>query len=328
MVRFEFTLDDLARTRFAISPMWELISGLRRLRDPASAAPHLPWVREALPIARELDLETVFALTPPRGYMPDFISPPPTTPVARVEDELEKIRATPLEHIAGDIRRLYGAAAPECVTALLDEDSGAMDDLVDVLREFWDRALAPHWPRVRATLEADLQYRAHRLTSGGPEALFADLHPSIVFADSALEVHEQCSIDRGLQGQGLILVPSAFHWQRVSSIGDPPWHPTILYPARGVALLWEPGEPAPDALAAVLGRRRAELLAMLTAPASTTDLAARLGASPGGISMHLTALRDAGLVSSARSGRAVLYTRTPAADSLFPPSQTGVLVPN
>jgi len=38
--------------------------------------------------------------------------------------------------------------------------------------------------------------------------------------------------------------------------------------------------------------------------------------TPGGASQHLTALRDAGLVTSARHGRSVLYARSPLADQL------------
>jgi DNA-binding transcriptional ArsR family regulator len=111
-------------------------------------------------------------------------------------------------------------------------------------------------------------------------------------------------------------VPSAFGWERPFSITDAPWQPTLIYPARGVAMLWEPGEPAPDGVAALVGRTRAELLAALDAPRSTTELAACLGVSPGGASQHLSVLRAAGLVTGRREGRSVLYVRTPLADSL------------
>jgi DNA-binding transcriptional ArsR family regulator len=97
----------------------------------------------------------------------------------------------------------------------------------------------------------------------------------------------------------------------------PPWQPTVFYPARGISMLWESdGEPSPAALAGVVGATRARLLALLGAPRSTTELAERLEQHAGGISQHLTALRAAGLVSSSRHGRAVLYVRTPLADRL------------
>src|SRR4051812_5005243 len=99
MLTYVFTVDDLARTRFAISPMFELVSGLRNLRDPGRAAMHVPWIRTALPIAYELGLEPWLSLLPPRGYVPDFITPPPSTPLATFEEELELVRSTPVAQI-------------------------------------------------------------------------------------------------------------------------------------------------------------------------------------------------------------------------------------
>src|SRR5690606_4387762 len=131
--------------------------------------------------------------------------------------------------------------------------------------------------------------------------------------------HGSVADERHLDGRGLVLVPSVFVWPLVASKTDEPWQPTVRYPARGVGTLWERGTPAaPEALAAVLGRSRARLLAALAAPASTTELSRRMGMSPGGVSEHLSALRNAGLVTAARVGRSVLYVRTTLGDELMP----------
>jgi len=45
VVRFVFTVEDLARMRFAVSPMWEAVHSLSALRDPSTAALHVPWLR-------------------------------------------------------------------------------------------------------------------------------------------------------------------------------------------------------------------------------------------------------------------------------------------
>ena len=99
---------------------------------------------------------------------------------------------------------------------------------------------------------------------------------------------------------------------------DPPWPPTLIYPARGVSALWEqPGRAGPgSALHRLLGTSRAAILLALEDPASTTQLAGTLGQSLGGIGDHLAVLREAGLVARARSGRSVLYRRTPVGDAL------------
>ena len=68
--------------------MWELVGSIRALQDPSTAALHLPWVVELRRRLPELDLAELVALAPARGYVPDFLSPPPTTPLATFEDEI------------------------------------------------------------------------------------------------------------------------------------------------------------------------------------------------------------------------------------------------
>jgi DNA-binding transcriptional ArsR family regulator len=320
MVIFEFGLQDLARTRFAISPMYELVAGLRAIREPDQAALHLPWIREAIPIAAGIDLATAFTLIPTvPGYLPDFLTPPPSTPVASFEDELELVRTTPAAQVRNDVEWLLdGRKPPASVMPLLERPRHALNRLAASLEEFWRLALEPHWPRIQALLEADLAYRSQRLTQGGPALLFTDLNPAVRWAGNRIEVDQAHEATVPLRDQGLLLVPSAFRWEKVSSITEQPWQPTLLYPARGIGLLWEPGAPEPgEGLASVLGQTRAALLTSLDAPASTTQLAARLEISPGGVSQHLAALREAGLVAGQRQGRSVLYARTELADRML-----------
>ncbi|MET0127081.1 MAG: metalloregulator ArsR/SmtB family transcription factor [Solirubrobacterales bacterium] len=159
-------------------------------------------------------------------------------------------------------------------------------------------------------------YRSRLLSEGGVERLFGDLHPDVGWVDGGLEIRMECNRRLALDGRGLVLVPSAFACHRTSAITEEPWQPTLIYPARGVGLLWESASAPSGALAKVVGRSRAQLLADLDAPRSTTDLAERLGMTAGGVSQHLSALRDSGLVSARRHGRQVLYCRSEIADEL------------
>ena len=104
-----------------------------------------------------------------------------------------------------------------------------------------------------------------------------------------------------------MLVPSAF-WQGIGPIVLGDRQPTLLYPARGVELMWQIERARSGALAGVLGATRARLLAELEQPVTTTELARRLGLAAPGLSQHLQRLRDAGLT---RDGREVRYQRTP-----------------
>ena len=84
----------MARTRFAVSAMWELTHSLQALRDPSRAAIHLPWLRGLSGKLGDLDLKPIVALIPPRGYTPDFLTPPPEGPLGEIEDELAAVAAT------------------------------------------------------------------------------------------------------------------------------------------------------------------------------------------------------------------------------------------
>ena len=97
MIRVHFTPEDLAEIRFAFSPTWELVmSAMKALKNPAKHALHLPWVQEARTAIDGRDLGILFALTSGTHYVPDFVTPPPTTPFPELEEELELVAGTPL----------------------------------------------------------------------------------------------------------------------------------------------------------------------------------------------------------------------------------------
>lgn len=318
MVRFVFSVDDLARTRFAISPMWEMVRSLLALRDPSAAALHLPFLRSLSGRLGGIELEPVVALIPPSGYFPDFLTPPPGGPLGEIETDLATLRRTPTAQLRHNMR-LFRSQHPRqrrVIAAWEAEPRRELRRAADALEAYWDRALAPVWPRVREFLEADLAYRAKRLTEAGPRALFSELHPNVTWEDDHLDVVvPRHTATHHLAGRGLLLMPSAFA-QRPATRDEEPWQLTLAYPARGIATLWEDGPQAPDGLARLLGTTRAALLAALGAPRSTTDVARRLSVSPATASHHLKVLHGAGLVTSRRDGREVLYVRTPLGDAL------------
>jgi DNA-binding transcriptional ArsR family regulator len=72
----------------------------------------------------------------------------------------------------------------------------------------------------------------------------------------------------------------------------------------------------PGALGALIGPVRARILVLLAEPRSTSQLVAVTGYTLGTVGGHLKVLLDAGLAQRRRSGRSVLYYRTPAGDQL------------
>jgi DNA-binding transcriptional ArsR family regulator len=322
MVRFVFSVEDLARTRFAISPMLELVQSLVALRNPAHAALHVPWLRSLSGRLDGLPLERAVVLLPPRGYNPDFLTPPPSGPLGSVEDDLAALRATRVAQLRDEMQ-LFASQHPkanETVERWVAHPRREVRRLADLLEAYWERAVKPVWPRVRAFLDADIAHRSRRLAEGGPAALFADLADGVTWGDRHVDVavpRHEATIALG--GRGLLLMPTAFSAVRPLVIDRAPWQPTLIYPARGIATLWEDAAPAPEGLARLLGATRAAVLADLAAPRSTQELARRLSISPAAASHHLHALRDAGLATSRREQRWVLYVRTPLGDSLAGP---------
>jgi DNA-binding transcriptional ArsR family regulator len=120
-----------------------------------------------------------------------------------------------------------------------------------------------------------------------------------------------------LDERGLLLMPSAYISPVAATIVDPPWQPTIVYPARGIAELWQHPAAPPEALARLLGATRALVLTTIDRPLSTSTLAALTELSPAGVSRHVIALRDAGLLTAARRGHEVRYGLTPLGRSLL-----------
>ncbi|GIL30156.1 transcriptional regulator [Actinocatenispora comari] len=318
-LRIRFGADDLARCRFALSPLCETHEAVRTLRRARRHAYHLPWLRRARDAARGLDLTELSLLMPDPGYTPDFLGPPPTTPyttVASFADELDRLARTDVELARSELRRSLdstpGAEESAAGRRLLADPAAAVRRLAVVTEQAWHALVAPDWPRIRTLLEADIAYRARRLAVGGLRALFADLHPRLRFADDTLTVLTADGTPRRqeLAGRGLLLMPSVFCWPEPIGGFAPPWQPTVIYPARGIDGLWRPGPAAPAALARLLGPNRAAVLAALTEPATTTALAERLRLAVSSVSAHLAILRDAGLVTAHRAGRHVRYQRT------------------
>ncbi|MCX5194314.1 winged helix-turn-helix domain-containing protein [Streptomyces sp. NBC_00249] len=315
---FRFGEGDLLRCRFALSPRWETQEAVRVLMRPHRQAYHLPWLSRIRSAAAGLDLRPLWLLMPRRGHHPDLLSPPPTGPGVTFEEELARVRAADPEAAREDLRRSLactpGALESELGRRMLADPGRAVRELADLTEAAWRALVAPHWPRLRALLEADVLFHSRRLAAGGLEALFDGLHPDLRWhgESSTLSVEGPARHARHLGGQGLLLMPSAFVWPEVVGGYDPPWQPTLVYPARGIGALWTASEgPAPRALAGLMGRARAEVLCALHEPASTTALARRLGLAPSTVSAHLKALRAAGLLVTARYGRQVLYERTP-----------------
>jgi DNA-binding transcriptional ArsR family regulator len=305
MIEFVLGESDLVDVRFAVSPLNELTLSLRVLKDPAKYPLHLPWVRGI----RDVDAEVLLALSTTRGWTPDFLSPRPLTPFTRIEDEFAALREIPVRTMRRDHRALFGDVPPVL------RDRGRV---LGALEHYWHAALAPRWDRMRAVLEADIAHRGRDMAQHGLAAMFSGISDRIAFSAPVVQVRIAGARPRRVEaaGQGLTLVPSVFA-RRTAVPVDPGAPPLLIYAARGAGTVWERGRSrGPAALAGVLGQVRADLLAELEQPRSSTDIARRTGVTTSAVNQHLRALRDAGLLASQRHGRSVVYARTELGDAL------------
>ena len=329
-INIHLSSDDLAETRFAFSPIWELgMSLYKPMRDPSKHALHLPWVQEAIASIAGRDLDVLFAMVPPPGlpalvhpYIPDFLTPAPATPFPQFEEELEQVSRTDPARISVELANmvgsLEGAPVPPLTQEIQRDPAPFVGKLVEQMREYWKLAIEPHWPRIRALHEADVTYRARQLALGGAELLFADLHPSLSLAGDALVIDKLMCDDVDPGGRGLVLIPAVFDWPGIALLLGDDLQPALSYSPRGIAELWdEPEDARGGAMDDLIGGTRADLLRVLTVPMTTSELAHRLHLTPAAVSQQLGVLRRAGVVDARRQGREVYSELTASGRGLL-----------
>jgi DNA-binding transcriptional ArsR family regulator len=306
--------DELLAVRFACSPIWETLAAVRTFIDERARAYHEPWHELVRERRAGLDLSTLLTVEPLRGSVPDFMSPPPGVPWPSLRGQLAEVRRTPPEQVERDLQACRAGVSDTChrrrLDAMLADPTAARDLLADRIQEAWSVLVAPFWMRIRALLARDIEERSRTLAERGLRETLHGLEPRIRWTSRGLEIRNRHSETVNVGERGIVLMPSAFMWPHVAAVVDEPWQPTIIYPARGVAELWQATAQPSEALARLLGRTRARVLTLLEHPMSTLAVAARLELSPAGASRHLIALRDAGLIAGGRRGHEVRYART------------------
>ena len=315
---------ELAATRFAMSPLGETVSGLQLLGlggDPGPVRPWARWARGELQ-GSGLSLPTAWPLLlTGRKSFPEFLTPSPPRPEPTIDDELALVRRTRAAEVRTSVQRVFGANRPEAAERLTREPAATLREITAELRAAHDLLVAPHWPRLRAVLTADIGYRARRLAVNGAARLFADLNPDVAWDGGRLRIElagRNQSVSLG--SRGLVLVPSVLIEQHVRIKLRTTTQIALRYPARGLAELWTAGISEPRTSAVLLlGRPSARLLEAMRAPATTGGLARALGVTPSAVSQQLRVLRASGLVATEQAGRGAVHLITDLGSALLDP---------
>ncbi len=312
-------VTDLERMRFAYSPLTETAESLYMLHSGRINPLHHGWFEQTRERVRHADTPLLKAVIPPRAHLAEFLLGCTVDAATTIDQQLQAVLECSPERLRAGLDLVWGGRRPPVLTQAMADRAFARR-LADALWTYWQVAIEPYWPQLRALLDADVAYRAGQLARGGIEALLADLHPRLELQEQAIEIGGAAHhAEHDLTGAGLLLVPCVFAWPYLVVDSGSSGAASLTYGPRGIGTLWESAsqpKAGEAALGALLGRSRAAILTSVALPRSTTDLARELGQSAPAISAHLAILRRCGMVTSWRSGRRVLYQRTPLATSI------------
>ncbi|MBB5101931.1 helix-turn-helix domain-containing protein [Streptomyces spectabilis] len=279
-----------------------------------------PWRRQvapSLPAATRL----LAALSPARGYTCDFLTPRTGEDLAA---QTEALRSTPRRRLRTELdtfeRVNPGTRLPAWTAELATGSAPLLGRLADTAHAYFDAGLRPYWHTVQDAVRRDVMLRARQLAHGGWAAVLDTLHASARWEYPVLSLDFPVEQELRLAGRGLLLQPSFFCRYGPTALFDPSLEPVLVHPVEHRPG-WErprPGAPALRSLTALLGRARALLLeAAADGTFTTTELARQTGLTPSNASRHLTALREAALVSSRRHRNTTLHTVTALGVSLL-----------
>ncbi len=326
MIRVHIQPEHLLAVRFAHSPLIELTLSYHIVNNTEKASRVLHWQQQARQALIDTSLPYMDAVILPRYYMADFATPPPNIIRTNIEDEFERMRMVSDDVIRKNVQYVIDLDGMNPQREhFIQDPRAALECLIEEMRLYWKRTLAPHWARMRAVLENDVLYQARRMALQGVSVLLDEINPELRYIDGVINL-KPCLVtphdtDR-VVCEPLQLVPSIFaglSWQI-----EPEWSPMVIYTARGTGLWYSPQQPHTDAqlgentvnptpeiavqpLNVLMGAGKTRVLLSLIQPQTTTELARKLELTPSAVSQHLGNLRDAGLVEPFRSGNYVFY---------------------
>jgi len=320
---WQLNADTLARSRFVISPLAETFARLKLLHANDAAHPgEREWLREHLPgyralLAAEPVTGRLVRAGLGREWIADFLTP---TPRAGEEfaREVARVRSVAPELARAHLRTALAGPLP----AALDRDD-LPERAAALLEWVWEETVRPYWARQRRVLEADVVTRTARAGRAGWASVLDSLRPGRTrwLGQNRFQINQHEYPPREISGAEMVFVPVTPQRHGWVSWDDGERY-AVIYPCSGV-LAGTGDRAVPAGLGALLGPARAGVLVLLDSPLTTTQLTAVTGQGLGSVGRHLKVLREAGLVTRQRAGRAVLYGRTAAGDVLVDAATSG-----
>ena len=345
-IKLRVPVVDADHVRVGLSPMAETSASLHVLLHPWAHPLQHPWVREMRSLPADLKRDVRAWGFMYDSAAPDCFLPPDARTETTFEESLTLLEQMEPDRLAYELVRPFfsysEAAAPVGVEALQDPRireyiRGRVDRYFEECREFvelalespaelqqraiaflrryWQESFAETWAELEPQLRAEADQMREAVAS---RRLFELLQPfrTELRADATAGVLERPSLHEHevevTADEPLLLVPSAYVWPHVRVNCDPPWPLAIIVPASFVAS-GARRSPAPEPLVSAFRAAgdavRLQVLRLVAqSPRTTEELAPLVGLSASGLSKHLRALTEAGLVTSTRDGWYVLYS--------------------
>ena len=317
----------------APAPLVETMLSLHVLMHPKEHPLQHPWIRQMRKLSAALKREirafwflysdiTADFMLPERADAPqsfdEALAAFAALPPERARYELARPAFFYFEPDGGpeslereDVReRLRRRAGPAIAEQLLDDPAAVQRRVVELLAAYWAESFAAEWER----LEPALADEADRARHEDPIALLGHVRAELRVDEAERMLIRQSGHEHEVTVDArnpLRLIPSVYVWPHVRINCDAPWPLAILYPPRTMRKDVVRSS-APDglvrALRAASDPTRLRILRLVAErPRPTEELAPLVGLSESGLSKHLKALTDAGLVSTRRQGWYVLY---------------------
>lgn len=319
-VDFRLSPGDIQAVRFGVSPGHELAHAVRALLRPEANPLQWGWLKQVRDRVPRDAFGLLAHVIGADGYLPDFLTATARWDLAPAE-ELAALREAPVAGMRVDFGKMVVRSSgrrQDALRRMQARPARARALIADAWEEVWEAAMAPVWPQLERLLRADIAVRARTASIDGLAAMAAGIHPDVGWGDGAVRVRlRRHSEEVDCRGSGLVLVPSVMSSWGCMVLTEPPAQPTLFYPARGVTAGWaRDAADLASALEALLGPVRARILLAAHVVRTTSRVAADAGVAASTASHHLTVLRAAGLITSAREGAAMMHLRTPLGEAL------------
>jgi DNA-binding transcriptional ArsR family regulator len=320
----------------APAPLCEAMLSLHVLRYPKEHPLQHPWIRQMRTLSPTLKREIRSFGFLYSDITADFMLPERADAPQSFDEALAAFAAMPAERALYEIARpaffyMQEDAGPESLefeetrarvaervsawdpavaAQLFDDPAAVQARVVEMLASYWEQSFAEEWERLEPILAEEVE----RASGRDPIEILGEVRAELkVDPEQRLLLrrsghHHEVTV---APDNPLRLIPSVYVWPHIRVNCDAPWPIAVLYPPAtmrsGVADSRPPDELVAALRAAADPTRLRILRLVAERPRSTEELAPLVGLSESGLSKHLRALTDAGLLSTRRQGWYVLY---------------------